>query len=161
MYELTTSIFIGVFSGIITAIIIWLFVQLFNKLLIPWYQQYIYRGINLTGHWERNIEYTGQIILKQSIALQQKGHNLIGSLISSTKFPNNIEETASYLLSGEVFDNYVDIEYQITDKSKIGRGSILLKVKIGGDVLEGCQVSIDRRTTDIILSDNVTWTRKK
>ena len=161
MGEIISSIFIGVFSGIFTSLVIWIFIQISKRIIIPWYQQNIYRGIDLTGQWNSKQLYPEGISAEQSIELIQKGHLISGSLMATTKFPNNSEETNSYTIRGETFDNYLDVEYRITDKSKIGRGSLLLKVKRGGNVLEGALISIDRISTEIITQPITQWNRKK
>ncbi|MBC8146982.1 MAG: hypothetical protein H8E98_03220 [Bacteroidetes bacterium] len=135
MIDTISTIFIGVFSGIITSILIWICIQMFKKILIPWYQQTIYRGINVSGEWISKQEYSGNVLAEQTISLNQKGHLIKGTLISRNKIPNKGEDTTTFKINGEIFDNYVDIEYQINDKKLIGRGSQLLKVKDGGEKL--------------------------
>lgn len=87
--------------------------------------------------------------------MTQKGHKLTGSLTSKNYIPSKGENTATFTITGEIFDNYVDIEYQVDNKKFIGRGSILLRVKEGGAKLEGCLVAIDRFSSEIMTSTNV------
>jgi hypothetical protein len=160
MTDMIFTIFIGVFSGIITSIFIWISVQIFKKLIIPWYQQTIYRGIDVSGEWTSTQEYSGKVLAEQTIILKQKGHKITGTLISRNDIPSKGQDTTSFILNGEIFDNYVDLEYQIKDKKLLGRGSQLLKVKDGGQKLEGGLVAIDRFSTEVMVSKNVEWKRK-
>ena len=159
--ETIITIFIGVFSGVLTSILIWLGVRIFIDILIPWYQTTIYRGIDISGEWNSIQYYPGNVIVEQTIQLIQKGHKIKGTLISRNKIPNKGEDTTTFQLLGEIFDNYVDIEYKIEDQKLISRGSQLLKVKDGGGKLEGGLIAIDRFTTEIMVSMNVEWQRRK
>lgn len=161
MTENVITIFIGVFTGILTAILIWTFVKLVKNVFIPWYQQTIYRGIDISGRWTSKHEYLGNVIVDQTIQLEQKGHKIKGTLISKNKIPSKGEDITSFKIVGEIFDNYVDIEYKIEDTKYIGRGSFLLKVKDGGEKLIGGLVAIDRFSTEIITSNKLEWKRKK
>lgn len=161
MTDSIITIFIGVFSGIITSGLIWVSIQIYNKIIVPWYQQSIYRGIDISGEWISSQSHVGGVSIEQVIQIKQKGHRLSGTLISQNNIPSLGQEITSFKLDGEIFDNYVDIEYQINDKKLIGRGSQLLKVKEGGVKLEGGLIAIDRISTEIMTSNNIEWVRKK
>lgn len=161
MTDTIITITIGVFSGIITSATIWFSIQIFKKIIVPWYQQSIYRGIDISGDWVSSQNYAGGVSVEQIIQIKQKGHRLSGTLISQNKIPNIGEDTTAFTLDGEIFDNYVDIEYQINDNKSIGRGSQLLKVKEGGVKLEGGLIAIDRISSEIMTSENIQWKRKK
>lgn len=161
MTELTLNIFIGVFSGILTSIVIWGAVQFFKNLFIPWYQQSIYRGIDISGEWISNSEFSGGVVVEQTIQVKQSGHKIHGTIISKSRVPSKGESIGYFNFVGEIFDNYVDIEYTIRDKKYVSRGSILLKVRDGGDNLAGGLVAIDRQTSDIMVSLNIIWKRSR
>jgi hypothetical protein len=161
MNEMALTVFIGVFSGILTAIFIWGSIQVFNKIITPWYQQTIYRGINISGSWAAKYEFLGNVIVEQSIEIKQKGHLISGAIVSRNKIPSKGEDLTTFIIKGEIFDNYVDVEYRINDKKYIGRGSLLLKVKDGGEKLIGALIAIDRFSTEIMTAEEVMWNRKK
>lgn len=161
MNDITLNIIIGIVTGIFTSLLIWVSIQVFKNILIPWYQKTIYRGIDISGEWIGKHEFLGNVVVEQNLEINQNGHIISGTLISRNKVPSKEEDTTSFGITGEIFDNYVDIEYKINDKKYIGRGSLLLRVKEGGSKLVGGLVAIDRFTTDIITSDNVSWERKK
>lgn len=160
MSEVVTTIFIGVFSGVVASVIIWVAIGVFKSILIPWYQQIVYRGINISGDWVSEQRYSGNICVRQSINITQRGHKITGSLISQNSIPGKGIDVTFFNLVGEMFDNYVDIEYKINDKRFIGRGVLLLKVKFGGTNLEGGLVAIDRFTSEIISIGDVIWKRE-
>lgn len=161
MTDLTFNIFIGVFSGILTSIVIWTTIQLFKKIFIPWYQQSIYRGIDISGEWTAKNEFTGGVVVEQVIQIKQSGHKIQGTMFSKSTVPSRGQSTGHFNIVGEIFDNYVDIEYKIRDKKYISRGSILLKVKEGGNKLFGGLVAIDKISSEIMVSPNITWERGK
>ena len=111
MKDITITIFIGVLSGVMTTALIWITLKLFDKVVIPWYQQSVYRGIDISGEWSSNKEYLGKVMVDQTIQITQKGHRINGTLISRNKIPSKGEDTTSFSIEGEIFDNYVDLEY--------------------------------------------------
>lgn len=160
MTETIVSIFIGVFTGVVASILIWIVVKTFNKIIVPWYQNSIYRGINLSGNWIATHNFPGEVNVEQEIILQEKGHKITGSLVSQNYVKQKLKTTTSYSLVGEIFDNYIDVEYKNKDKRLMGRGSQLLKVKDGGKSLEGGLVVIDVYSTEVIVSGSIKWKRK-
>jgi hypothetical protein len=43
------SLFIGIVSGILTTVILWLISILFKNVFIPYFEQLIYKGVNISG----------------------------------------------------------------------------------------------------------------
>ena len=97
----------------LTSIVIWGSVQFFKRMFIPWYQQSIYRGIDISGEWISNSEFTGGVLVEQTIQIKQSGHKIQGTMISKSRVPTKGENIGYFNFVGEIFDNYVDIEYKI------------------------------------------------
>ena len=159
MTDTQFAILIGVVSGILASIIIFICAQFFYKIIIPWYQNAIYRGIDISGDWTAKYNFSGGVEVEQTIELKQKGHKITGTFSSRSSVPSTGISTSTFTLVGEIFDNYVDIEYRKNDKRFIGRGSILFKVKEGGAKLQGNLVAIDKYSTEIMTGEAI-WNRK-
>jgi hypothetical protein len=156
--DIITNIFIGVFAGIITSLLIWIIIVIIRRLVIPWYQQFVYRGIDLSGEWKSKHEYGRGTKVDQMIGIEQKGHKISGTIISYNCVDKK-EYTSHYTITGEIFDNYVDLEYKIKDKKFIGRGSMLLKVIEGGEKLKGGLIAVERYNHTIVTFNDIVWER--
>jgi len=159
MDNILFSIFTGVISGVLTSALIWIFIKFLSNIFFPWYQNSIYWGIDISVQWTAKLSFKGGRS-DQTIELFQKGHKLTGTINSKNIIPNHTDDTTTFVITGEIFDNYIDIEYRSNNKKLIGRGSILLKVKDGGAKLDGSLVAIEKFSTEIMTSTNVVWTRK-
>ena len=105
--------------------------------------------------WSSDNTISGGVRCKLTIELKQKGHKIKGTLTSLNSIPNEVEQLNTFLIAGDAFDNYVDLEYRSDNKKTIGRGSLLFKIKDGGSKLEGSLVAIDRYTMNIMSSNNI------
>ena len=71
--ESTESLVIGIISGILTSILLLLAANFINKILIPWYQTLIYRGVNISGTWIARFETVNNRFIENRFHLNQKG----------------------------------------------------------------------------------------
>src|ERR1039457_3383330 len=74
------SLVVGVISGIVTAACIQMLVILTNKVLLPWYRQLLYRGVNIQGKWEQKLDFNNGKTQLITLELAQKAHNITGSV---------------------------------------------------------------------------------
>jgi hypothetical protein len=164
------SILIGVISGVFTSLLIWFIKTITVKILIPWYQIKIYRGVDLSGDWKgykhinseisdqdeiTDIKVRDNILYKLSI--NQTGHKLNGVLNIENKFPEEIIITTNNII-GEVQDHYVKIHYEKNNKNQIGFGTFLLKIQGSGDFFIGHVALMDGN--GVISSYPVVFSRK-
>jgi hypothetical protein len=55
--EIILNIFISVFAGVLTSALIYVGVLFFNRVIVPWYQSKVYRGLDISGEWTENHNY--------------------------------------------------------------------------------------------------------
>jgi hypothetical protein len=70
------TIILGALSSFIAAIISFVIVVLFNKNVIPWYRNMVYKGVRIDGNWTRKI--TIQVQQKATLVLKQNAENITG-----------------------------------------------------------------------------------
>ncbi len=159
--DIYKSVIVGVVSGILTTALIWLVVKTFIKIVIPWYQSIIYRGIDLNGDWF-GIESVGKKEnfpkhYEHSIDIKQTGHVVKGSISVKNVFDDESDNSISeYIFQGEISDNYLLISYSRKNRTKMGMGAYLLKVTGQGDFLIGSSIFMNAKceihsVNDIIL----------
>jgi hypothetical protein len=153
------SITIGVLSGVMTAALIWAIVSIFKKLLIPWYQIKIYRGINVEDDWSGANE-RGAGIYNHQLSIKQRGHIIKGNLFVENIFGDE-KFTSTYSFEGVITDGYLSVRYYPDNKKAIGLGSLLLKVVDRGNGLTGSIMFMDISNTTISSHNDLELKRKQ
>ncbi len=152
MITISQTIILGVVSGVITSAILWCIVIFFKKVITPWYEQRIYKGVNISGAWS-SVKQNDHWKLEIFLNLKQKAYLVTGSLQAKTTFPG-IEYTNYYKVSGKIFDNHLLITYSAQPVNRTGVGSFLLRVAHGGTELRGSAAYIADGNLDEITSLN-------
>jgi hypothetical protein len=136
MYTLV-SIVVGVISGIITSVILFFVAQIVRKIIIPWYAEFIYKGVNIGGTWRGVIDnQTSKFSLV--VNLKQNAFQVSGVFYAET-ITQNPEKNYSnqYKLSGVVKNHMMTLNYEALSKERTGVGTMLLRSYKGGTSLSG------------------------
>jgi len=135
------SLVTGIVSGILTSAILFLILQLFNKVIVPWYQSVIYRGVDISGDWFMSIEGSKPDC---TCEIEQRAHKIKGK-INFTKdheTGDNATDTISiYSLEGEISNRFVNFSLKHTNKKRLGIGSCLIEVVDSGRKMEGFMIN--------------------
>ncbi|EGR0027841.1 hypothetical protein FT122_23465 [Vibrio alginolyticus] len=73
------TLFWGAVSGVIATGFLWLCGIVLYKVLLPWYQEKVYKGVDLAGRWTYETEENGATYTYQ-IDLEQSAHNISGQV---------------------------------------------------------------------------------
>jgi hypothetical protein len=125
MNDISLNIVLGIFSGILTSALLFALNRLFLEVVVPWYQQLIYEGVDLRDLWvydHSKSDGVGKFRLK----LEQKAHNLSGQL-TYTSVEKDTESVISYLVSGTVWEGYVTLNLKSSDRRRIAFATTLLR----------------------------------
>lgn len=133
MLTIFQAILLGVVSGIVTSICIFIIIQIIQKIIIPWYQTMIYRGVNISGTW-RGARKNQEVIL----ILKQKAHNITGIAdLILDKDATHLEKIRNFKVKGTIFDRFVQLNLKHEDSSRLGAVSFLFQVEGDGRILKG------------------------
>jgi hypothetical protein len=135
MNNISLNIVLGIFSGILTSALLFTLNRIFLEVVVPWYQQLIYEGVDLRDSWLYD-RPKGDGVGKFRLKLEQKAHNLSGQL-TYTSIEKDTESVISYLVSGTVWEGYVTLNLKSSDRRRIAFATTLLKVERGGQELKG------------------------
>jgi len=130
------SIYLGIVSGILTSAILFVVVKLFNDSFMPWYRQYLYHGINISGTWHCHSALTQKIVLE----LDQNCQFIKGNAIVVKDDEHREEGRDSiriFHVSGEIKDRFILLTMNSKDKKRLGILSLLMEVSGDGTVLSG------------------------
>ena len=162
--DITGSIIIGVISGITTSTLVYIIVLVFNRIVIPWYQDLIYKGVDISGEWKSEIDYgilgppfgaKGLFVLK----LNQKAHSVKGSATGIVKRDGQ-ETVTTYNVEGEIGDRILHLTLKCSDKQRLGIYTELLEVSGHGNVMQGWTNWYSGRTFAVTALQK-TWVRSQ
>jgi hypothetical protein len=77
MHELGIGIVSGLVAGLLTALVIIIIREYWIKVILPWYENRIYKDARIEGRW---IATYGDIKNKEIIDLQRTGHTVAGRI---------------------------------------------------------------------------------
>lgn len=153
------AIFIGVLSGVAS----WMFIQLtsayFQKVVLPFYQKTVYRGVNLQGTWTGEQDRPGRGNFKFVFDLKQAGHRLSGTLQTIDTYPDNSHTNAILAVKGMISDGTVLLTYQ-GGAGRIGQGAMLLHVRDAGDRLVGAVMFLKAISGEVGVDVDLELNRK-
>lgn len=145
MVDLGVNIFFGVLSGVLTSALIFLVRKIYLRVFLPWYEDRLYKGVQLDGKWEGETND-----FKFLFELVQNGYRikgLFGVEVKSSKPEDQYENL--YKIKGHISDNYVVLEYWTMSRKRTGLGSFLLRVQDGGKKLMGSVVFVEEGEMDV------------
>lgn len=135
---ISENIFLGVVSGVLTSFLMYWLGQTFIKIILPWYQRAIYKGVDISGEWSGKIQRCNNIYWSATINLIQNAHSLTGTY-TSIKYIDGVENRVSHMkVSGEVWEGFVSLKCRTVSNKHLSFGSMLLKVH--NSELEGHQI---------------------
>ena len=158
--DLNESIFVGVVSGVLASALI-LFISAFaRKVMIPWYRQIIYRGVDISGEWASKNQYHSGNVEDVLMTIKQKADLVEGIMnIAKAKKGEKDLEMKTYEFQGKIRDRFLQIQGHNSDKKAIGFHSELLEIVGGGNLMRGCATWYSV-TNEAVQSIDVSWTRK-
>ncbi len=151
MYTLQ-AVVIGIVTGILTTVLLFFVKQFIQKVAIPWYQELIYQGVDLSGAWKN--EYSGEKKrTKFKLILDQSAHKLKGSLLFIQKEKDkDMESSGEFSVEGYLWEGYATLNFRPKNRKTLSYAAALLKVCNGGTTLQGYLNFRDLRKKDEVVS---------
>jgi len=162
---ITGAIVWGVVAGVITSAVLLLCSQIFQNLLLPWYQNLIYNGVDLRGKWVSQKTFAGEITYHYTLILEQSAHNLSGSM-SIVKMNSQAGPPGGHMgdyvqgfkASGVTWEGFVTVNMTSDDRRSLSFVTTLLQVRNRGQALVG-HMAYRSSVVDQVDSEDITWTR--
>ncbi|WP_044891761.1 hypothetical protein [Opitutus terrae] len=160
MSQLTLNLALGIVSGVLTAALLYFAAVFFRKVIIPWYLELVYRGVDLSGKWTNKIELPEGLTQTLIGNIRQSAHRLSGE-ITLSKNRNGEEPRLVHLVAqGEVRDRLVTLRITSKEPKRISLCVILLEVFGSGDKMRGFSAWYDTGPGEIAGTE-VEWNREK
>ena len=146
------SLVIGVVSGIITTVLIFIGMKYWNSVIVPWYEDRVYKDIKISGEWKTTGEEHGEVF--QEVAkVKQNAHRVWGNIIYKTE-----SEFTEYEFEGEFRNLILTARYWVKSENDLDRGTFTLMLKNNGYTLKGFYSWYLAEDNDVI-SGSYEWVR--
>ncbi len=128
-----SALVLGVLAGLLTTIVVAAAAAWFNKVLVPWHEDRVYRGVRIDGAWQVQLATVHQ---EGELTLEQHAFDVVGSL-RLDGVGERTPDAREYVVRGQVADRYVQLTAVARKKQQFGTVAMLLHVSHGGGVMEG------------------------
>ena len=127
MLDTWMNVGIGVISGVITSALIYLLVQIFSKIVLPWYRELVYNGIDISGEW---FCYGQELEQRAKYDIKQQASQINGdaTYMHSDDHDHSMEKIRTFKITGFIKERFVQLTLIHSDKSRLGLVSYLLEV---------------------------------
>jgi hypothetical protein len=153
------SLIIGIISGIFTAAVIQLLLLIFNRVLLPWYRQLIYSGIDISGTWTEELNFDNGNKQTLTAELNQNADSISGNIVLAKTKNGEHYKTEAMSLEGRLKDRLLNCVLKHTDKKRLGISTLLLEVVGDGKKMKGQTTWYDAGKATIFSKDTK-WIRK-
>ena len=159
------AIICGVIAGVVTSAMFFIIGQLFGKVVIPWYQDLVYKGVDLRGKWIAQKSYPSGISYHYSILIEQNAHDLKGSMtiskMNSQPGPPGGQlgdYVQSFVVWGSTWEGFITINLTSSGRRSLSFATSLLQIRNRGESLVG-QMVYRSSQNDQVESEDIIWTR--
>ena len=128
--QISSNILLGIIAGV-TATGITLFIRSFwRKVMIPWYEERVYKDAKIEGSWDGEILYNGDGKEIFVFDIRRQGHKITGEMVSK-----NFGKI--YNFDGEFRNMILTIVYSSRNQHEIDRGCFTFLLQNNGYELLG------------------------
>jgi hypothetical protein len=132
----------GVLSGLISTGLCLVIATLWQRVVIPWYEERVYHDARIEGSWEGGAT-VGGIKTEDSFFIKRQGHLVTGTIrVSGAR-------EGYYSFQGTFRNLILALTYASVDGSRLNRGSITMKLGGDGMLLDGMCVHYDSDSGEI------------
>ena len=154
-----SSIILGVVSGLLASLLIYLGAKVIDKVLLPWYRELIYRGIDISGEWHTRVTHPSGNTEDSIMHVSQRADKLSCIVTIAKKMSSsNDVQIKTYNFKGELSERFVALVGKNIDRRSLGINATLLEIVGDGKTMKGYGVWYST-TNKAIQSNEIIWTR--
>lgn len=151
--QLLFSLSTGIISGLITAILVFIGIKYWNNIVVPWYENRVYKDIKISGEWETT-GYEHEEVFHEVAKINQNAHSVWGDITYKTD-----SELIEYQFEGEFKNLILTARYWVKNENNLDRGTFTLMLKNNGRTLKGFYAWYLAADNDVI-SGSYEWIKK-
>lgn len=147
-------------AGIAAGMLLQALAAIFKQIILPWYQQVTFNGVDICGHWYYESVTPSGMKIFGNIQVAQHADQLNVSITKSqSREGSDTIEIKTYKLSGSLRDRLVILGGNNINPKQLGRQVYLLEVVNGGMSLTGSSAWYSP-TKQAVDHQYVDWVRK-
>jgi len=131
------TVVLGVVSGILTSAAIYLLALIVNRILLPWYRNFVYRDVEIQGSWKEEFDFGNGNTQFTTAELVQKAHTISGRITVVQATDGETTKTETMALIGTVKDRLFSATLTPVSKRRVGIATVLLEVIGDGSRMRG------------------------
>ena len=130
MQEILLNLFLGIVSGLVGSGMTLFIRSNWEKIIIPWFEERIYKGVHIEGRWQGEVKYSDTDISLFVFDLKRNSHRVFGDMISK-------ESGKTYKVDGEFRNMILTLTYTATLPTASDRGCFTFLLVRNGKELDG------------------------
>ena len=134
--EILFALSVGIVASLISVFLSLLFREVWIKIIVPWYEERLYKGAKIEGIWHTTTEYEDGGANESIYTIKRKGHKVWGEIYS----PNGMDKGKKWKFQGQFRDLIMTAIYESTNPRILDKGSTSLMLNHNGEKLTGCLV---------------------
>jgi len=144
------SIILGVVSGLITGLIAFAVSTAIRRVVVPWYRQVTYNGVQISGTWQLEVSEPAHG-REVTLEISQRGDIVDGVSTHMLKEQfNNVDRVRTYKVSGTISDRFLVLNGRSTDARRLGAMTVLLEIVGDGQAMEGFVCGYSSRKNTVV-----------
>src|SRR5437588_8127830 len=151
------TVFWGVVAGILTSGLLFTLGIITSRIVIPWYQDLVYKGVDLRGLWLNELDYAGARY-RYHTSLKQNAHQVTGTTTLTKSGTGPDDYVINFDVTGYTWEGFVVLNFRSNDRKTLSFATALFKVKDRGRSLIG-HLIFRSLTTDEVASEEAHWKR--
>ncbi|MDN3581265.1 hypothetical protein [Mucilaginibacter flavus] len=138
-----TSTLVTIVISVIASIITLGIVLIWNKMIIPFIETLLYKGIYVGEKWtiEMGDQTADQTPLSATrntvLEIKQRANKLSGKATSSLILDNETSDCIFYNIEGEIKDRFVTLFLKCSTRSRMAYSTFLLEIVSDGSLMKG------------------------
>jgi hypothetical protein len=150
---LASTDFGNVLLGVIATGLAGLLALIFNRIVIPWYQEKVHRGVSLSGTWVGS-QTSARGTFGFRFELRQIGPKVKGIFYSNDEYGGK-KRARTHTLGGEIRHNHLILNYMNREINQMGLGGFLFCIRDGGDEIFGSMLFFQTDTGNVHSSNEL------
>jgi len=130
MLQISQALMIGVTGGLVAALITIGFQKYWDRVILPWYGERLYKDADIGGAWNGIFMYHNNEKEEFICDIHRKGHKVTGEMI-------NKQDGKFYDFHGEFRNMILTLNYESRIRQEVDRGCFTFLLLNNGQDLEG------------------------
>lgn len=110
---------------------------LVSKVVVPWYTELIYKGVDLRGIWTQERDLGSGVRFSVQLAIDQHAHNIQGTGTLTKSGTGASDYVQFFAIEGSTWEGFLVLNMRSTNRKTLSFCAGLLKVKGRGESLDG------------------------